>query len=99
MPRRNNRAQDETRGDVSRAFRPVDTVQTYAGGQWTVRVLRGNADGKIYTCPGGQQQLASSLPHVVVWPNDRLGDVTDRRHWHTSCWRARDRRPPQGSWR
>lgn len=99
MPRRNRPRRDETHGDVSRAFRPVDVVQPYAGGLWTVRVLRGNADGKVYTCPGCSQNLASSLPHVVVWPNDRLGDVTDRRHWHTTCWQARDRRPPLGSWR
>ena len=31
---------------------------------------------------------ASGIPHVVVWPADGLGDLTDRRHWHTPCWRG-----------
>jgi hypothetical protein len=34
------------------------------------------------------------VPHVVVWPADERGDLGDRRHWHTGCWRARDRRAP-----
>jgi hypothetical protein len=31
---------------------------------------------------------------VVAWPVDERGDERDRRHWHTGCWRARDRRGP-----
>ena len=31
---------------------------------------------------------------VVAWPVDGSGDLTDRRHWHTGCWKARDRRSP-----
>jgi len=30
---------------------------------------------------------------VVTWPVDDL-DASDRRHWHTPCWAARDRRFP-----
>lgn len=99
MPRRNRTRRDEERGDISKAFRPVDVTASYAGGRWIVRTLAGNASGKVYTCPGCQQALAATLPHVVVWPVDRLGDVSDRRHWHTTCWNARERRAPQGSWR
>ena len=99
MPRRNRLRRDEERGDISRAFRVADHTVQFAGGTWIVRQLAGNTEGKVYTCPGCQQALASSLPHVVVWPVDRLGDVTDRRHWHSSCWNARDRRAPRGAWR
>lgn len=77
-------------------------AETYAGRVYTVRSLRGNHEGRSYVCPGCQQQLASSVAHLVVWPADGfgegLGDVSDRRHWHTNCWAARDRRPPQGAW-
>ncbi len=74
-------------------------TESYAGGRWNVRTVRGNANGRSYTCPGCGQALPSALGHVVVWPADGLGDISDRRHWHTPCWAARDRRPPRGSWR
>ncbi|WP_246136481.1 hypothetical protein [Leekyejoonella antrihumi] len=74
-------------------------TEIYGGGSWTVRSLRGNSEARTYVCPGCQQQLASGQPHVVVWPTDGLGGLSDRRHWHTPCWQARDRRPPRGSWK
>ncbi|WP_265444898.1 hypothetical protein [Flexivirga meconopsidis] len=74
-------------------------TENYLGRSWRVRDLRGNSNGRAYVCPGCQQSLSSALAHVVVWPDDGLGDVSDRRHWHTACWAARDRRPPRGSWR
>jgi hypothetical protein len=55
---------------------------------WVVRSLAG-APGRSYRCPGCDQELPSSLPHVVAWPEGR---EDDRRHWHTACWAARDRR-------
>lgn len=73
--------------------------EQYAGGAWMVRPVRGNGNGRVYTCPGCSQQLSAALGHVVVWPDDGLGDISDRRHWHTGCWTARDRRRPGGSWR
>nr|WP_071606293.1 hypothetical protein [Luteipulveratus halotolerans] len=99
MPRRNRSRRDEPRGDVSRIMGGGTRTESYAGGRWSVRSLRGNSEGRSYTCPGCQQQLSSATAHVVVWPADGLGDVEDRRHWHTSCWSARERRPPRGSWR
>ncbi|MDF8265147.1 hypothetical protein [Luteipulveratus flavus] len=74
-------------------------TESYAGGRWNVRQLRGGVEDRGYTCPGCQQRLSARTAHVVVWPADGLGDVEDRRHWHTACWSARERRPPQGSWR
>jgi len=47
---------------------------------------------KTYRCPGCDQEIRPGTPHVVAWPGDERGDLTDRRHWHTGCWAARDRR-------
>ena len=51
---------------------------------------------KTYTCPGCLQAITPATPHVVVWPVEKpllSADVIDeRRHWHTACWQARDRR-------
>ncbi|UIJ36420.1 hypothetical protein [Allobranchiibius sp. GilTou73] len=101
MPRR-RRPPRRTPGpapDISRVLESGVRREQYAGGAWMVRPVRGNANCRVYTCPGCSQQLPASLAHVVVWPDDGLGDVSDRRHWHTGCWKARDRRPPRGSWR
>lgn len=84
--------------DLSGLFGGAVRTERYAGRAYTVRALRGNGEGRSYLCPGCSQQLPSSLPHVVVWPADGLSDVSDRRHWHTGCWAARERRPPLGSW-
>ena len=56
---------------------------------FVVRSLAGSPGGRTYRCPGCDQELASSTPHVVVWPEGR---EDDRRHWHAACWSARDRR-------
>lgn len=102
MPRRPRPRRTTPPGDISRLLGGGVRTESYAGRSYSVRSLRGNAEGRTYVCPGCQQQLSSAVAHVVVWPEDGftegLGDVTNRRHWHTSCWAARDRRPPTGSW-
>ena len=40
------------------------------------------------------QEIRPGIAHIVAWPADERGDESDRRHWHTGCWRARDRRGP-----
>ena len=35
-----------------------------------------------------------TLVGELARPIDHRGDESDRRHWHTGCWRARDRRGP-----
>lgn len=99
MPRRNRPRRDTPRGNPGRALDRGVRTEAYAGQRWMVRPLVGNDQGRSYICPGCQVSLPSSIAHVVVWPAEGLGDVTDRRHWHTPCWTARDRRPPRGSWR
>jgi hypothetical protein len=80
--------------DTDRARRGVESVQTLRDGEWLVRAVPGGAATKTYRCPGCDQEIRPGVPHVVVWPADGRGDATDRRHWHTGCWRARDRRSP-----
>lgn len=64
-------------------------------GDFRVRHLTGESSTKIYRCPGCDQEIRPGVPHVVVWPLEGWGDEGDRRHWHASCWAARDRRRPR----
>ena len=57
-----------------------------------VRRGPGCASGKAYRCPGCEQEVRPGTPHVVAWP---VGLPDERRHWHTPCWEARDRRTPK----
>lgn len=63
-----------------------DRVEWRAGREFVVRTLRGNAEGRTYRCPGCHHTLSSGTPHLVVWPNDGMLGVEDRRHWHARCW-------------
>jgi hypothetical protein len=74
--------------------RGIEGVQQYQDGEWMVRSIFGGAATKSYLCPGCMQQIRPGVAHVVAWPADERGDAGDRRHWHTGCWRARDRRSP-----
>jgi hypothetical protein len=70
-------------------------LEEHRDGAWRVRQVTGVAARKPYLCPGCRQQIAPGTPHVVAWPADQLGAFGgpgDRRHWHTTCWSARDRR-------
>ena len=79
-------------------FRVGDRVEPYGGEEYVVRRLTGAASRRTYTCPGCHQPIRPATPHVVAWPvlpssfaKDAEG-VDERRHWHTGCWGARDRR-------
>ncbi len=77
---------------VRRGYRGgVETVEEWRGEDYQVRRLTGSASTKPYRCPGCDQLIRPATPHVVAWP---LADpeAGDRRHWHSACWRARDRR-------
>lgn len=92
MPRRNQ--PDRRRA----ADRPLATGGTERAEQWRgreyrVRTLSGAGSVGPYRCPGCDQLLAANTPHLVAWPAEDLA-ATDRRHWHTGCWSARDRRAP-----
>jgi hypothetical protein len=71
----------------------VQTVEFDRDGQeWIVRRITGSTSTKVYRCPGCDQEIRPATPHVVAWPSLALDR---RRHWHTPCWNARDRRGPR----
>jgi hypothetical protein len=78
--------------DLGRALSGVERRETHPDGEWFVRPINGGVSPKAYRCPGCQQEIPPGVSHVVAWPADGMLDVTDRRHWHTPCWRARARR-------
>lgn len=85
--------------DPARVQRGVDAVETWGTEQWRVRQIPGSAAVKSYRCPGCDQEIRPGVPHLVVWPLEGpvvpvLEGLVERRHWHTGCWRARDRRRP-----
>jgi hypothetical protein len=64
-------------------------VEEHSDGEWLARLVSGAAARKVYRCPGCDHEIRPGTPHTVAWPADVRGD---RRHWHSPCWRARDRR-------
>ena len=73
---------------------PIETVIEWQGEPWVVRPIRGSSSTRSYRCPGCDQLIPPATPHTVVWPESAItGEGIDhRRHWHTACWNARDRR-------
>jgi hypothetical protein len=70
----------------------VEQVESWPDGEFVVRRVSGAAATKAYRCPGCDHEIVAATPHVVAWPE---GDVDDRRHWHSACWRSRLRRGPK----
>ena len=82
--------------DLESALSGMQRVESYPDGDWIVRSVAPASAMKAYRCPGCQQEVPAGTGHLVVWSADAIGgfgDVSDRRHWHTGCWRARSRRP------
>ncbi len=99
MPRANRRRRDDAPLNLERAVGGAVRRESYAGGEWSVRRVTGARATRSYLCPGCQQSVPPGTPHVVAWPADGIGGLEDRRHWHTTCWEARERRPPRGAFR
>ncbi|MEV8554242.1 sigma-70 family RNA polymerase sigma factor [Streptomyces glaucescens] len=61
------------------------------GEKWIMRQAAvTTAENRAYRCSSCDHVIPSGTPHVVAWPASSGAD--NRRHWHTSCWRARERR-------
>jgi hypothetical protein len=71
------------------------TTETHPDGAWIVQRTTGAAATKPYRCPGCDQMIPPATPHVVAFRADDERDLENRRHWHTPCWAARDRRAPR----
>lgn len=86
----------------SQPFRPLNVERAMGGMRFeegrdglTYHVRAIPRGSKIYICPGCNGTIAVGESHVVVWTEEHFfgpaAGVEDRRHWHTSCWRARGR--------
>lgn len=71
-------------------------VERWRGEEYVVRRVTGSAATKPYRCPGCDQLIRPATPHTVAWPVEAPmfaeSGLEVRRHWHTPCWKARDRR-------
>ena len=77
---------------------PVLDEVEFQGQAWAARQVRGNDSGRRYLCPGCLQELSAATAHTVAWPTAGMHGVENRRHWHTTCWSARERRRPGEAW-
>ncbi|WP_277681602.1 hypothetical protein [Saccharomonospora azurea] len=91
MPRRNRARRIEPRVGSSAGWARSESGPD---GDWVVRSVPGAQATKTYRCPGCDHEIQPGVAHVVAWPADEYGSVTDRRHWHRGCWQARTRRGP-----
>ncbi|GAA1261238.1 hypothetical protein GCM10009677_10890 [Sphaerisporangium rubeum] len=100
MSPRRARRMDPSLGKDGRPLRPAEDalrgserLESAPDGDWKVRQVSGAAPGKLYRCPGCDHEIRPGLPHVVSWPAWQGGE-SERRHWHTACWRKRMDRGP-----
>jgi hypothetical protein len=72
-------------------------VEEWAGENWIVKPIRGSSSTKNYRCPGCDQEIRPATPHLVIWPEEPIvgTGLEARRHWHSTCWNARNRRGPR----
>lgn len=93
MPRHNRRQRGVERSSSVPGILGGASTVDWNGEGWHVVPVTGSAARKQYRCPGCDQVVRIGHGHVVVWSEyDAEGE--DRRHWHTTCWSARDRRRP-----
>ena len=76
----------------------AERVESFRGEDYIVRRVTGSAATKPYRCPGCHQLIRPATPHTVAWPvvptsfASGATGLDERRHWHTPCWDARERR-------
>ncbi len=80
MPRKHRAARE--RAGPPPPVEPRLAAPVWALVPWAdVRAVIGD---KVYRCPGCDHEIRKGVSHLVVVPED---DPTERRHWHTECWR------------
>jgi hypothetical protein len=94
MGRKNRRRNDEVK-ELGPAY-ASRTLEVHPDGDWVVQKVTGSAATKPYRCPGCDQEILPATPHTVAFAADDPRGVEHRRHWHSPCWAARDRRGPRG---
>lgn len=76
------------RGKGPAPYISLEHEEMRRGNTWTIRQMKGSPEPGAYRCPGCDQEIPKSLPHVVVWRSQSIlsDGVEGRRHWHTPCW-------------
>ena len=62
-----------------------ESTEEHSDGVYIVRRLTGSGSTKPYRCPGCDQEIKPATPHTVAYV---MGELEDRRHWHTPCWNS-----------
>lgn len=88
MPRKHRSARERP-GPPDVPERPRGTAPAWASTPGVVVQAVTGERGKVYVCPGCNQDIRPGTPHLVIVVQ---GDVEGRRHWHTPCWRRELRR-------
>jgi hypothetical protein len=85
MPRKHRAARDRS-GSPPSAYTVLGPPAWAMAPGVEVRAVSGD---KVYRCPGCDHEIRRGVAHLVVVP---VTDPSQRRHWHTSCWRQEIRR-------
>ncbi|HEV7192394.1 MAG TPA: hypothetical protein VGN35_04240 [Jatrophihabitantaceae bacterium] len=93
MPRQNRRRAASSAREPAAASTVGERRDEWRGEVYVVRGVTSHGAAKEYRCPGCDQVIRVGQPHLVVWP-EFDDDADDRRHWHATCWTARERRAP-----
>ena len=93
MPRYNRRRADAGAAAPRASSTVGERREQFRGEDYVVRSVTGQGAVKAYRCPGCDNEVLAGVPHIVAWP-EFDSDAGDRRHWHTACWAARERRTP-----
>ena len=99
MPRSNRQRRggrpadhDAEETDLQRAIYGTLRTESKRNGVWNVQPVSATSAVKAYVCPGCGLEGPPGQPHTVAWRADGImgeaADVSERRHWHTHCWRV-----------
>ena len=78
--------------DLQRALYGTLRIESKRDGEWNVQPVSPASALKSYVCPGCGLEVPPGQPHTVAWRADGImgeaNDVSERRHWHTHCWKV-----------
>ena len=76
---------DITHDDERELSTSNESIEEHDDGIFVVRKISGSTSNKPYRCPGCDQEIRPATPHTVAYV---MGELEDRRHWHTPCWNS-----------
>jgi hypothetical protein len=91
--RKNAPRDDDEGADLNDLLAGWRRSEVRRDGLWHVQPVPAKQAVKNYLCPGCTLDIVPGTAHMVTWRGDGvLGDAADlsnRRHWHTHCWRIK----------